>query len=173
MAHDIDFTRLSLKDTLDLAIFVEEEARQRYLEFVDQMRRHHTGEAAEFFSTMAGSERSHAERLQRRRAKLFGDAEVTADRSLVADVEAPDYHEVRAFMTVHRALEVALESEERAYRFYDGALGQVADEDLRALFEDLRAQELRHQRLIEEFRSRLPDPDDSDPNDYVDEPRAL
>ena len=37
MTRDIDFTELSLQDTLDLAIAIEEEARERYLEFVDQM----------------------------------------------------------------------------------------------------------------------------------------
>jgi len=33
----IDFASLSLKDALDLAVLVEEEARERYEEFADQM----------------------------------------------------------------------------------------------------------------------------------------
>ena len=43
----IDFAALSLQDALDLAILIEEEAQERYLEFVDQMQQHHTPEADE------------------------------------------------------------------------------------------------------------------------------
>ena len=40
MSHDIAFADLSLRDTLDLAIFVEEEAKERYDEFAEQMDAH-------------------------------------------------------------------------------------------------------------------------------------
>jgi rubrerythrin len=173
MSRDIDFADLSLQDTLDLAVAIEEEARERYLEFVDQMSRHHTPEAAQFFDRIASSELTHAERIRKRRHAIFGQSEVTVDRSLVYDVEAPEYHQVRAFMTVHRALEVALESERKAFRFYDRALETVDDAEVRRLFEDLREQEVLHQQLILEFRERLPDEDDADPDDYVDEPQPM
>jgi rubrerythrin len=176
MAHDqdVDFQDLSPEDTLDLAIEVEVEARQRYLEFVDQMTLHHTEEAAEFFRRMADLEANHAGRLRDVRTARFGSPPVAADPPLpVVEVEAPEYEHVRAFMSVHDALDVALESEQKAYRFYDEALGRVDDEDVRALFEALRSQEERHQQLIESFRETLPEERDVDPDDYVDEPRAL
>ena len=173
MTRDIDFAELSLRDTLDLAAAIEEEARARYLEFVDQMTRHHTPEAAGFFDRIASSELTHAERIKKRRRAMFGDAEVTVDRSLVYEVEAPEYDRVRAFMTVHRALEVALESERKAFRFYEQALVVVEDVEVRRLFEDLREQEVLHQQLILEFRERLPDEDHADPDDYVDEPQPM
>jgi len=173
MGFDIDFTDLSLQDTLDLAVAIEEEARERYLEFVDQMTRHHTPEAAEFFDRIANSELTHAERIRQRRRALFGDAEVTVDRSPVYEVEAPEYDQVRAFMTVHRALEVALESERKAFRFYERALDVVNDAEVRELFEDLKEQEVLHQQLILEFRERLPEEDHADPDDYVDEPQPM
>ena len=173
MSRDIDVPELSLKDTLDLAIAIEEEARERYLEFVDQMTRHHTPEAAEFFGMIASSELTHAERVRKRRRALFGETEATVDASLVCEVEAPGYDRVRAFMTVHRALDVALESERQAFRFYDRALQTVEDAEVRRLFEDLREQEVQHQQLILEFRNRLPEEDDADPDDYVDEPQPM
>ena len=37
MTTEIDFRKLSLKDALDLAILVEDEAMERYNEFTDQM----------------------------------------------------------------------------------------------------------------------------------------
>jgi rubrerythrin len=169
---DIDFSGLSVQDTLDLAIFIEEEARERYLEFADQMKKHHTEETAGFFEKMARIERTHAERLAARRRAMFGEAPVTADRSVVVDVEAPTYDEVRAFMGVHAALDVAYQAEVKAYEFYDSALGRTEDEDLRELFEDLRAQEVRHQEMIKEFKAHVPPEADVDPDDYVDEPRA-
>ena len=39
MTRDIDFATLTLMDTLDLAILIEEEARDRYQEFVEQLQR--------------------------------------------------------------------------------------------------------------------------------------
>jgi len=172
MSRDIDFSSLSLQDTLDLAIAVEEEAEGRYIEFADQLRKHHTEEVAGFFAKMAGIERTHAERLGERRREMFADAASTADLSLVVDVEAPEYGDVRAFMGVQAALDVAFQSEVKAYDFYDGALGSVTDDAVRGLFEFLREQEVRHQEMIREFKARLPEDADIEADDFVDEPRA-
>lgn len=173
MSHHIDFNALSIQDVLDLAILIEEEARERYLEFADQMAIHHTGPAADFFKKMAAIERTHAERLGQRRRAMFGDAPFAADRSLVIDVEAPEYQEVRAFMSTQDALDVAFQAEVKAYDFYDGALHTVEDAAVRELFEDLRSQERQHQAMIQGFKERLGEGSDFDPDDFVDEPRAL
>ncbi len=172
MSPEIDFADISLRDMLDLAVFVEEEAEQRYREFADQMRKHHTDEAAEFFHKLAAIEHNHAVRLGRRRKALFNDEEVTADSSLVIEVEAPEYEEVRAFMSPRHALEVALEAERKAYRFYDSALGKVEEGDVRELFEDLRAQEVQHQEMILGFMARVPAERKVDPEGFVDDPTA-
>lgn len=172
MSSDIDFTGISLQDILDLAVFVEREAEQRYREFEDQMRKHNTVEAADFFRKLAAIEHTHGERLARRRRALFDDEEVTADPELVIEVEAPEYEEVRAFMSPRKALEVALEAERKAYRFYDGALGQVDEGEVRELFEDLRAQEVQHQEMILGFMARLPEEREVDAEGYVDDPHA-
>ena len=59
MSHDIDFSSLSLRDTLDLAVAVEEEAKERYDDFAAQMDAHRTEDAAEFFRFMAANEIKH------------------------------------------------------------------------------------------------------------------
>src|SRR4051812_42800540 len=69
----IDFGKLSLKDALDLAVLIEEEARDRYEEFVDQMRQHRTPEASRFFAFMAGNEEKHRAELAERGGGLFED----------------------------------------------------------------------------------------------------
>jgi rubrerythrin len=53
-------------------------------------------------------------------------------------------------------MEVALASEEKAYGFFDAALRQIVDPRVRELFEELRAEEREHQRLVRERLDRLP-----------------
>lgn len=172
MSQSIDFANLSLRDTLDLAIAVEEEAKERYDEFASQLDLHHTPEVAKFFRFMSANEVKHAEVLAAQRSELFGSEPVTADTSLIYEVEAPDYDGARAFMSVNEALEVALNSEIKAFEFYDQALPSVADDDVKALFVQLREQEVRHQEMIKEIMAKVPDLDRFDPDDFVDEPTA-
>ena len=42
MSVDIDFANLSIKDALDLAVLVEEEAEERYRELADNLEFHNT-----------------------------------------------------------------------------------------------------------------------------------
>jgi rubrerythrin len=170
MAETIDFAALSLRDALDLAILVEEEAQERYLEFADQMEKHHTPDAAEFFAAMARNEQKHGEELRARRLSLFGDAPSRMKRSMLWDVEAPDYDQPRAFMSARQAMQVALASETKAHAFFVGALPHVADRGVRSLFEELRDEEVLHQSLVREAMRSLPEGEEPNPGDYEDEP---
>jgi rubrerythrin len=172
MPATIDFAALSLQDALDLAILVEEEAQERYLEFVDQMEQHHTREAASFFATMAKNEQRHGEELRARRRSLFGDAPRRMKRSALWDVEAPDYDQPRAFMSARQAMEVALVSETKAHEFFVNALPHIADAEVKRLFQELRDEEVLHQSLVREAMRSLPEGKDPDAGDYEDEPVA-
>lgn len=172
MAATIDFRTLSLQDALDLAILVEEEAQERYLEFVDQMEQHHTKEAAGFFASMARNEQKHGEELRARRRALFGDAPARVRRSMLWDVEAPDYDQPRAFMSARQAMQVALASETKAHEFFVNALPHLSDPDVKALFQELRDEEVLHQSLVREAMRALPEGEDPDAADYEDEPVA-
>jgi rubrerythrin len=170
MAESIDFTSLDLQDALDLAILVEEEAQERYLEFVGQMEQHHTPEAAEFFRAMAANEEKHGAELRARRRALFADAPRRVTRAALWDVEAPDYDETRAFMSARQAMAVALRAETKAQEFFVKALPHITDEDVRLLFEELRDEEVVHQTLVREALRNLPPEPEADPEDYEDEP---
>lgn len=172
MSETIDFASLSLQDALDLAILVEEEAQERYLEFVDQMEQHHTPEAAEFFAAMARNEQKHGEELRARRRSLFGDTPPRMKRSMLWDVEAPDYDQSRAFMSARQAMEVALLSETKAHEFFVRAIPHLADPDVKRLFQELRDEEVLHQSLVREAMRSLPPSDEPDGGDYEDEPVA-
>ena len=98
--RSIDFAQLSLRDALDLATLVEEEAKECYGEFADQMDAHRNPDAAAFFRFMLKVETAHEGRLAARRAALFGDAPRAVTRAMICDVEAPEYNEARAEMSV-------------------------------------------------------------------------
>jgi rubrerythrin len=168
----IDFARLSLRDALDLGVLIEEEARDRYEEFADQMELHHTPEAAQFFRFMSANEEKHRAKLAARRAGECGDEPVRVTRSMIFDVEAPEYDEARASMSVRAALASALRSEEKAHAFFVAALPAIVDPQVRALFEELRDEEVEHQRLVRGELEKAPAEPEL-PNDaWEDEPVA-
>ncbi len=165
----IDFSRLSLKDALDLAILIEEEAQERYQEFTRLVGGRYEGDAGDVFRRMAGYEARHRDELVGRRRQLFGDAPRTVTRDMLDDVEAPDRGKPRVFMGPREALEVALASERKAHDFFDGALAFVKDEDVRKLFEELRGEEVTHQQLVKEAMKGVPAGPDVE-EEFADEP---
>lgn len=148
----MDVRSLSLKDALDLAISIEEEARTRYDDFTRITGGRYAGDAADMFRLMAGYEARHGEELAERRRQLFGEAPRAITAGDLDDVEAPDRGAPRTFMSARQALEVALAGEEKAYEFYANALREVADSEVRLLFRELLEEESKHVKLV---RSRL------------------
>jgi rubrerythrin len=172
MSADIDFATLSIKDALDLGILVEEEAMERYQELADNLDVHNTGDAAQFFRFMVGCEAKHGEDLREKRRELFGEAPSSVDRSMLWDVEAPGYDATRTFMTIQDALKVAMAAERKAFEFFDGALPEVTDSEVRELFTELRQEEVEHMEMVREQMKKVSAGDGFDPDDFADEPVA-
>lgn len=170
--QNLDLSRLSLKDALDLATLIEEEAQERYLELADQMEQHRTPEPAAFFRVMAENEAKHGSALAERRRQLFGDAPREVKRTMIFDVEAPEYDEARAFMTARSALQIALRCEEKAHAFFVEALPHLKDAQVGALFAELRDEEVHHQDLVRREMARLPADPGPDGEAFVDDPNA-
>jgi rubrerythrin len=154
--RSIDFANLTLRDALDLARLVEEEAKERYGELADQMEIHHNPEVAGFFRFMIGVEGKHEAALAARRKDLFGAEPPTVTRAMLFDVEAPEYDVARATMTVRQALDAALVSERKAYAFFDAALAAVKHPTVLELFTELREDEQLHQELVLNEIAKLP-----------------
>jgi rubrerythrin len=165
----MDFATITLRDALDLAILIEEEARDRYLEFTDQLEVHHTEESGRFFRFMASNEEKHRVELTERRMALFGDEPSTVSRSQLFDVEAPAPGEARMFMSPRAALLTALEAEKRAHSFFTGALTGVKDAQVQALFRELAAEETEHLSLVEAELGKLPPEDVFTTDDFADD----
>ncbi len=168
----INFANLSLMDALDLAILVEDEAQERYAEFAEQMDQHRTPQAAQFFRYMVENEAKHGRELLARRIQRFGDAPRSVTRAMIFDIEAPDYDAARAFMSPRKAMEAALASEVKAHTFFVSALPALKDAEVRALFEELRDEEVDHQELVKVELAKLPPDSGLSDEDFVDEPAA-
>jgi len=165
----IDFRSLSLQDALDLALSIEEEARERYEQFAKIVGGRYAGDASDMFRQMAGYETRHRDELAARRRDLFGDAPRRISPDAIDDVEAPDRGAPRTFMSARQALEVALDSEMKAYDFFDEALKQIKDAKVRKLFEELREEERRHAKLVAQWLEKLPSGPDVEEGE-ADEP---
>ena len=173
MLREIDFSRLNLQDALDLAILIEDEAEERYLEFAEQMEEYHTPEAGRFYRFMASNEKKHGDALRQRRREKFGEAPSAVDRDMLWEVEAPGYQEARAFMSARQALTVALESEKKAHAYFDGSLPHLKDPQVKQLFQELREEEVQHMELVNRELAKTPADDGLDPEAFVDEPPPM
>lgn len=157
MTTELDFSALNLQDALDLAILIEKESQERYLWFADIIGVSYPGDASDFFTMMAHNEQIHGEELSKRRHALFGDAPSRITEDMIDDIEAPDVSQPRPYMSPRHALEVAMESEIKAYDFFNQALPGIQDPSVRKLFEELRDEEVEHQKLLDKQKAKHPD----------------
>jgi len=169
LLQGLSLEKLSAKDALDLAILIEEEARERYTVLVGQVGGRYAGDASDMFRAMAANEAKHGDELSERRRQLYGDEARAVTRDMLYEVEAPDMGATRVFMSARQAMEVALASEQKAREFFEQALLVVKDPQVRTLFASLREEEVQHEAWV---RARLetlpPGPDLED--DEADEP---
>ncbi len=168
----LDLTQIDLRDALDLASLIEDEAKERYDELAHQMELHHDAEVARFFQFMAKNEARHGEELAERRGRLYPNLPRRVDRSMLWDIEAPGYETVRAFMTLKEALEVALAAEVKAHGFFCDALKSLPDGEVKKLFEELKEEEVHHQNLIKLEMAKLGPEEKFTTEDFADEPVA-
>lgn len=151
---ELDFTRLDLRDALDLAILIEEEAMERYRELTRIVGGQYQDDASEVFRRMAINEEKHGTQLAELRRSLFQDQPRRVTRDQIDEVEAPGLDRGRLSMTSRRAMEIAIESEEKAYDFFARACRAATDQKVRRLFTDLREEEREHKAMLVR---RLPD----------------
>ena len=148
MTNRMDFSKLDLRDALDFAIGIEEDAQERYQEFARMVK--HPG-ARKFFEDMVRNEGRHRRQLESRRDVLFRRAPPRFDTSIDVDVESPDPSEVEPEISVREAMEVSLRAERRAHEFYAAAIPHVRDPDVRSFFEELREEESEHEAAIQKL----------------------
>lgn len=156
MSTRLDISKLALMDALDLASLIELEARKRYTEFAESLGSRGVDDAGAVFRSMAVNENKHCEEIAERRLALFGDKPASVTLNDIFDVEAPDLGDVRWNMSALKAYQLALFSEQKAFAFYDEALDNVDQPDVKALFEELREEEAEHVRMLVRIIANLP-----------------
>lgn len=170
MTIQLDFSTLDLQDALDMAVLVEKEAEDRYLLFADQLGQRYPGDAANFFTMMARNEQRHGIEIAERRHLLFGETPSRVTKDMIEDdIEAPDTGKSIRYMSPRDALEVAMESEIKAYEFYDSILQVIQDAEVQKLIKTLRDEEAKHQVLLNEKRAKYHDTLESDFDPEIDE----
>ncbi|OGT09388.1 MAG: hypothetical protein A3J49_15080 [Gallionellales bacterium RIFCSPHIGHO2_02_FULL_57_16] len=174
MTIQLDFSTLNLQDALDMAVLIEKEAEDRYLLFVDQLGQRYPGDATNFFTMMARNEQRHGVELSERRRLLFGDAPSRVTKDMIKnDIEAPDPGKAIRYMSPRHALEVAMESEIKAYEFYNSILPFIQDATVRELIKSLRDEEVEHQKLLSEKKAGYADTLESDFDPEIDAPHSF
>jgi rubrerythrin len=156
MPLELDFRTLTPADALDLAVLIEEEARQRYLELVDSARDGHADEEAiRFFARMARHEHHHGQELLERRERLYPDVIPRVNAAMLSGIETPHLDSPEALADLRTCLEAAMAAERTAEGFFRRALREAPHPEVRRLFEELAEEEVEHQKLVADQLARL------------------
>jgi rubrerythrin len=144
------FRDLSAPEVLALAISLEEEDARIFQEYARVMRKDFP-EVAKKLDEMREEENGHRHRLIELFEKKYGNEIPLVRREDVRGfVERPSHYSLKPLTVdeIRKRVEI-IESETE--RFYDRAIRQVADADLRQLLGDLAEEERRHEALAADF----------------------
>lgn len=165
----------TLHDFMRQALQMELDAASRYTEFADAMEMHNNREVAALFRKMAEIEGKHADQIMSEMGWSEMPGPITA-RPAWEGFEAPEtvpIDEVHYLMQPFHALTLALESEERAERFFGQIAAAATTEPVRKAALGLQEEEREHVELIRAWLAKTPRPDrnwadDPDPPRYTD-----
>ena len=140
------------------AIAIEREAAERYAEFAQHMADEGNDEVATLFRTLAVFEAEHLDTLE---ARTRGVKVPTIEPGAYAwlDAGAPEttaHDLVFRLLNPHQALEIALEAERRAMRFFTEVKETATDPALRALAQEMAAEEDGHIAMVQLALERAP-----------------
>lgn len=144
------FKDLSSAEVLALAISLEEEDARIYQEYARVLRPDFPQVAARL-DEMRLEENGHRHRLIELFERKFGKEIPLIQRSDVRGfVQRPSAYSLRplSVQEIRKRIDVM---ETETYRFYDRAVNQVTDADLRQLLGDLAEEERRHEALASEL----------------------
>ena len=151
----------SRADFLARAWAMEVEAAERYASFADAMDEHNNREVAELFRKLARIEQLHADQLLEedlsRRAPALPPGGLRWDGGEGPETAAPD--ELHYRMQPYHALQIALDCEKRATKFFSEYASKTTDAKVRKAAREMAAEEAEHVRLIEDWIKRTPLPE--------------
>ena len=140
------------------AIAFERKAAERYAEPAERMQDEGREELARLFGLLARAEMAHLETLEQRTAGLQLPA-IAGDRYKWLDAGAPETvarELILRLMTSRHALTIALQAERRALAFFLHAAWTTSDPGVRALANEMAADEREHVELLAKMLGELP-----------------
>jgi rubrerythrin len=142
------------------ALMVEREAAARCAEFAEFLEDHGELASAAVFRKLARYEQHHVNELSRR-AQGFPLPELSPWEFSWLD-DAPPERVSREFvfhlMTPYHAIKIALDAEQRARAMFARVAGMTQDAEVKALAEELAAEEREHVGWLEEALAKAPRP---------------
>ncbi len=141
---------------------MEVEAVERYSMLADAMEEHNNPEVTELFRKLARIEQLHADRILEEHPALDTRRAIAADAEW-EDGEGPesaDPGELHYRMQPYHALQMVLECEKRANRFFEKMARAASTPSVRDAALEMAAEEDEHVRLIEDWIKRTPRPED-------------
>ena len=158
-----DFKTLTAQEALHVAIFIEERNAELYRQFAElfaDFKDSESLEIAQVFWEMSQEERGHGSRLQEKYFERYGtQACVVTDEEISEVIEMPrlDTSNIFSVSRAHAtlsprrsALEVALEAEQMALRYYRRLLEVTREETLHAIYSELANYEADHTTFIQQ-----------------------
>lgn len=136
------------------AIRLEEDAGRRFDELADSCETYGNPEVVALFRRMAHFSRLH---LQDAKARAGFHDLPQLDAWAWGDSESPETASIMGaepYVSVLRALEIALDSERRGQAFYVAALDGCADPEIKAMARDFAAEEAEHVAELETWLER-------------------
>ncbi len=137
---------------------MEADAVDRYQMLAAQMEVHNNPELAAFFAKMAAIEAKHVVRVDAM-AEEFELPRLRAWDYQWTDAEGPEttgFARVTYRLTPNQALGLAMENEKRAVAFFTDVARLSNDEAVRAMAEQLAAEERHHVELLIAWTDRYP-----------------
>lgn len=158
-----EFSSLSAREALNVAIFIEQRNADIYRQFGDLFEGFRDPESREIAMTfwdMADEEERHGTALRQRYSERFGNhtAPYITEEEIREKIEVPKIVTGEIFaisraqvsqVPRNRALEIALAAERSAMKFYSRLLEVTDDAGLRALYEELANAEDDHVRTLQ------------------------
>ena len=151
-----------IRTTVELyahAIAIEREAAERYAELAQRMDDLGNDEVSALFRRLAVFEAEHLQTLEARTAGV--DLPRIAPGAYAwLDASAPETAArelVYRLLTPRAALDIALDAERRAQQFFADVRASATDAGLRALAQEMAAEEQGHIAMVEQGIARTPD----------------
>jgi rubrerythrin len=154
------------------AYAMELEAVERYAQFAEQLDTHNNRDVAELFRKLSAIEALHAKRILEEMG--WPSLPVLTPAYAWEGPEAPEtapFESVHYLMRPYHALEIALNCELQAEKFFEQIASAEAPRQVKAAAKEMADEEREHVALIRAWMNKVPQPAagwDEDP----DPPRA-